>query len=79
MWWFYKKKTVTDDVIQYEYGAATKELSGLLEYNKKTDEYRVIAVAKGDTKRTAEKFCFRHLYKLIFVEHCPPERQIACG
>ena len=79
MWWFYRKKIDTDEIVQYEYGAATKDVSGCVEYNKKTDKYRIVAVANGDSKQTAERFCFRHLYRLIFKEGSPQERQIACG
>lgn len=79
MWWFYRKKIDNNDIVQYEYGAATKDVSGCIEYNRKTDEYKVVSVADGDSIKTAESFCFRHIYKLIFKEGCPQERQIACG
>lgn len=78
MWWFLRKKADTDERIIYTYGRETKNQTGEISYNKAKDEFDILKLADNDTQRSAERL-LPHLYRVIFNENCPEERQIAIG
>lgn len=78
MWWFLQKKTDTDKFIVYTYGRETKTQTGEISYDKSRDEFDILKLADNDTQKSAERL-LPHLYRVIFKENCPDERQIAIG
>ena len=78
MWWFLKKIR-DDDIVSYQYGAATKVLSGQIDFDKRTKEFNVVKVADNDTMKAVSRFLLEHIYHIIVHENCPSERQIAIG
>lgn len=78
MWWFVKKKVITDAHIIYTYGRETKNQTGEISYDKTKNKFVILKLADNDTQRSAEKL-LPHLYHVIFKENCPDERQIAIG
>lgn len=78
MWWFLVKQAEGEDVITYTYGVETKEQSGKISFNKHSEEFTIEKLADGDTEKGVEKL-FPHLWRMIFKENCPDERQIAIG
>lgn len=78
MWWFLVKQTESEYEIIYTYGAETKEQSGKISFNKHSEEFTIEKLADGDTEKGAEKL-FPHLWRMIFKENRPDERQIAIG
>lgn len=78
MWWFLKKSIDTADEVVYTYGRETKEQSGEIRFNKHSEEFSIVKLANNDTMKSAEKL-LAHLFRIIFSENCPAERQIAIG
>ena len=79
MWWYIKKQNETEQEVVYDYGFETKDISGTVVYDKISQEFTLQNLAANDNKKIAERFLFRHLYRLIHDENCPNERQIAIG
>lgn len=78
MWWFLKKTADDKGKIIYAYGRETKEVSGKVLFNKISEEFSVIKIADGDTKKSVNKL-LPHIYRIITKENSPNERQIAIG
>lgn len=78
MWWFLKKMVDDKDKVTYAYGRETKEVSGEVLFDKTSEEFTVIKIAKGDTEKSVDKL-LPHIYRVITKEKAPNERQIAIG
>ena len=79
MWWFVKKTVDNSDKVIYSYGFETKEQSGTVEFDKKSEKISLTKLADSDNEKIASRFLFRQLYRIITEENCPNERQIAIG
>ena len=78
MWWFLLKKLDTENEIVYAYGCETRNVTGEISYDRKTNEFSVIKLADNDTEKGAE-LLLPHIYHAICKENCPRERMIAIG
>lgn len=78
MWWFLRKKDDNADVVTYTYGRETREQSGEISFDRKSEEFAVVKLANNDTDKSVNRL-LPHLYRVIFKENCPDERQIAIG
>ena len=67
------------DKVVYSYRFETIELSGKVEFCKKSQTFTLTKLAENDNEKIAARFLFRHLYRVIIEENCPEERQIAIG
>lgn len=79
MWWFVKKTVDNTDKVIYSYGFETKEQSGIVEFDKKAEQFSLAKLAIGDNEKLVSRFLFRQLYRIITEENCPNERQVAIG
>lgn len=79
MWWLVKKVDDSADKVVYSYGFETKEQSGVVKFDKASENFSLTKLAVNDDERIATRFLFRQLYRLITEEGCPDERQIAIG
>lgn len=77
MWWFLKKETDDAEKVVYTYGFETKEQTGKIEFNRKSENFEIVQIAKNDSVILIEKFLLHHLFRLISVENAPSEKQIA--
>lgn len=77
MWWFLKKEIDNAEEVVYTYGFETKEQTGKIKFNRKSEDFEIVQIAKNDSVILIEKFLLRHLFRLIFVENAPNEKQIA--
>ncbi len=78
MWWFLCKKSDNLSEVVYTYGRETKEQSGEIRYDRKSETFEVVKLANNDTYKGANRL-LPHLYHIIFKENCPEQRQIATG
>lgn len=79
MWWFIKKSVDDQSQVVYDYGFESKNTTGTISYDRASGEFHIVKLADGDSEKIAGRFLFRHLYRVIFFEGCPDERQIAIG
>lgn len=78
MWWYIKKVVDTDKYVIYAYGLETREVSGQIRFDRKTEEFECLKLADGDTERGYE-YLLPHLYRAIVRDGAPHEKQIAIG
>lgn len=79
MWWYFVKQSEDESVVEYSYGFESREQSGLVKCYKEDETFDILRLADNDSMKLAERFMLRHLYKVVFVENCPQERQVAIG
>lgn len=79
MWWFVKKKHEDENSITYTYGMGSREQTGEVFFDKKTEKFTLIRLAENDLQTGVERFLYQHLYRVIKKEGSPSERLIAIG
>lgn len=77
MWWFLQKETDNTEEVVYTYGFESKEQTGKIKFNRKSEDFEIIQIAENDSVILIEKFLLRHLFRLISIENAPSEKQIA--
>lgn len=78
MWAKFKKISETSTGVFYNYGFESHRLTGKIEFNKETEEIKVLKYAENDDENKANIFTKRWVYKLL-LEKFPKERMIAIG
>lgn len=78
MWWFLRKKSDSADMVIYTYGRESREQSGEISFDTRNGQFTVVKLADNDTEKGVKKL-LPHLYRVIFKENRPNERQIAIG
>jgi hypothetical protein len=64
MAWYYVKINETNNMVIYAYGLETKDATGQLKYDKKTNEYSILKIADNDDQKGAE-WALSHLPDVI--------------
>jgi hypothetical protein len=78
MWWYFVKLKDDKETVTYGYGLETREATGVFEYDKKTEETRIIKYAKNHSEADQEIDPLpAHL--LVKVYNAPEEKMIAFG
>lgn len=78
MWWYILKMTDFNSEVVYAYGLETKNPTGKIRFDRKTEEFKCLKLADGDTERGYE-YLLPHLYRAIVRDGAPHEKQIAIG
>lgn len=78
MWWYLKKIKDNEQSIEYSYGCLSEEVSGIIKYNKKSEESICVQLAAGDTKKGAS-ILMEHIWGIVNMEKAPETRKIAIG
>jgi hypothetical protein len=78
MWWYFLKLNETEKTVIYSYGFESKELTGVFEYDKKTDTTNVIKYANNHTAAD-QKADPLPAFMLVKTYGAPDERVIAFG
>lgn len=78
MWWFLKKITDNEQAIEYSYGCLSEKTSGIVRYDKVSEESSCIQLADGDTKKGVSVL-LEHIWGIANRENAPSERKIAIG
>jgi hypothetical protein len=78
MWWYFVKLNQTKDIVIYSYGYESKELTGVFEYNRKTQETKIIKFATNDSESVQKVFPIP-AYRLVVKYGAPDERIVAIG
>lgn len=78
MWWFLKKIEDNEQTIEYSYGCETEKMSGIVEYDKITQESTCPKLADGDTDKGAAVL-LEHIWGLVNTENAPDTKTIAIG
>jgi hypothetical protein len=78
MWWYFLKLKEDKETVTYSYGLETKQLTGVFEYDKKTDTTNIIKYADNHTEAD-QKVDPLPAYLLIKKYGAPDERMIAIG
>ena len=80
MWYVFRKMTETKNSILYAYGFESEETTGQFEYDKSSEETRILKFSDKHTEevRNIKHFNFT-VYKLIHKYGAPDERMIAYG
>jgi hypothetical protein len=78
MWWYFLKLSESEKHVTYSYGFESKELTGVFEYNKKTDTTNIIKYANNHSEGD-QKADPLPAYMLVKICGAPNERVIAFG
>ena len=78
MWWYFIKMKENKDIITYKYGLETKVVTGIFEYNKKTDTTKIIKLADNHAE-AQQKADPLPAYILVKEHGAPNEKMIAFG
>ena len=78
MWWKLKKLMDDEKQIVYAYSRETRNLDGLISYDKETRKMKCLIPAANDTEADL-RFFYPHLYRVIEKEGAPDEDFIAIG
>ena len=76
MWYYFEKLSETEDTLVYAFGYESRELTGRLEYNKKTKETVVLQDSANKTYFVDLRYT---VYSLIESYGAPDKRMIAYG
>jgi hypothetical protein len=74
MWWYFVKLTETGHSVTYSYGFESHELTGVFEYDKKTDKTKIIKYADNHSEKAQIP-----AHRLVKLCGAPQERMIAFG
>jgi hypothetical protein len=78
MWWYFVKLKEDKETVTYSYGFEAKELTGVFDYDKRTDETRIIKYA--DNHSEADQKADPLPAHLLIKEYgAPDEKMIAFG
>jgi hypothetical protein len=78
MWWYFVKLIENSRSVTYSYGFESKELTGVFEYDKKTDATKVIKYADNHSEGD-QKIDPLPAHRLVKSYGAPQERIIAFG
>ncbi len=79
MRWYYKKIEFNNNLYIYAYSHEDKAYDGVIEYNNKTQEGKVIKPCKDDIGSIfAQDWSYSNFYKVI-RENFPDERAVITG
>ena len=78
MWWYFIKLKEDKDFVTYSYGFETREVTGVFEYDKKTDTTKIIKYADNHTEKD-QKIDPLPAYRLVKEHGAPDKWTIAFG
>lgn len=78
MWWFLKKSKENEQTIEYSYGCETTDVTGIIEYNKVSQESNCLKLAEQDTKKGVA-LLIDHIWGIVNRENAPETKTIAIG
>ena len=79
MRWKYKLLEKSDRLYVYAYSRETDDLDGLISYDFKTDQARLVRPCKGDEgSKMAERSALSH-FQTVVNEGFPAYRYVCCG
>jgi len=78
MWWYFIKITEDENIVSYKYGFETKEVTGIFEYDKKTNTTKIIKYAENHSEEM-QRIDPLPAYILVKKYNSPDKRMIAFG
>lgn len=78
MWWYLKKAKENKQFVEYSYGCLSEEVSGIIKYDKESEESLCVKLADGDTARGASVL-MEHIWGIVNRENAPETRKVAIG
>ena len=79
MWWQFQKIFEDERLVRYAYSLESKELDGIMQYDRKGETVTIIQPCKGDGDSEWSQTRSARKMFLLAEEGFPERRQVACG